>query len=203
MPFSNPFADDPDRAPVFEQGYRAGFAEPEVDHSPPPLAPELVDAFTAGVTAGRDDRRSEPSTQEAVPEAPSESFSRFEAAPTGELIPIPDRLGDEPVRDDAQIQVRTTGRGSTVAIFNGPPDSEFDVGALLLDLMSEVAQARLEAMLADAAVASARALIRYGSFAVGVLISVLTPSPILRETRFRGYLPDGTEIAYVVLTPQP
>lgn len=201
MPFVNPFAEDPDRAPVFEQGYRAAYADPDGDHFAP-VAPELVDAFDAGVTAGRDDRRSEPSTQDAVPDAPTESFTRFESAPNGLLIPIPDAFNGAPVRADAQIRVAPTGRGFTVAIFNGPPESEFDVGALLLDLLSEVAQARLEGLLAEAAVASARAAIKYGSFAVGVLISILTPSPILAETRFRGYLPDGTEIAYVVLTPQ-
>ena len=45
MSFVNPFSNDPERAPVFESGYEAGFSEPEVDHAPP-LAPELVDAFT-------------------------------------------------------------------------------------------------------------------------------------------------------------
>lgn len=44
MAVVNPFADDPERGGVWEQGYVAGFAEPEAEHVPP-LEPELLDAF--------------------------------------------------------------------------------------------------------------------------------------------------------------
>ncbi len=57
-------------------------------------------------------------------------------------------------------------------------------------------------MLAHAAAAGAKGLIRFGGLFVSVAISVFTSSPILKETYFRGYLPDGTPIRYVVLMPQ-
>jgi hypothetical protein len=88
MAIVNPFVNDPDQGAAFEQGYEAGFAEPEEDHSPP-LAPELVDAFSQGEGSGRDDRRAEQETQTSVPTEASPDFSRFESAPDGTLIPIP------------------------------------------------------------------------------------------------------------------
>jgi hypothetical protein len=106
------------------------------------------------------------------------------------------------VREDAQVTVSTLGQGFYVAIYNGSPDAVGDPAGLLLDLASEGAQTKLEHMLAEAAASGARGVIKFGGLAVGVLISIFTPSPILKETRFRGFLPDGRPVAYVVLTPQ-
>jgi hypothetical protein len=81
MAAQNPYESDPDRGGAWEQGYEAGFAEPEVDHSPP-VAPELVDVFAEGELAGRDDRRMSPpdpppadppETTEPEPEGGSEA----------------------------------------------------------------------------------------------------------------------------------
>src|SRR3954451_7824106 len=50
----NPFVDDPEKAEIFETGYLQGFQDPG-DDSFPPFAPELLDVFTQGVDAGRED----------------------------------------------------------------------------------------------------------------------------------------------------
>jgi hypothetical protein len=50
----NPFADDPERAEVWEMGFLQGFQDPSDDNFPP-FSPELLDVFTQGVDAGRDD----------------------------------------------------------------------------------------------------------------------------------------------------
>jgi hypothetical protein len=51
---SNPFADDPDKAEVFELGYLAGLQDP---NTPPllVLSPELLDVYNQGTAAGRAD----------------------------------------------------------------------------------------------------------------------------------------------------
>ncbi len=59
-------------------------------------------------------------------------------------------------------------------------------------------------MLAEAAASGARGAIKFGGLVVGVLISILTPSPILKETRFA---PSAGRPAYrlavaCTLTPQ-
>jgi hypothetical protein len=207
MSFVNPFSNDPERAPVFESGYEAGFSEPEVDHAPP-LAPELVDAFDQGEQQGRDDRRQEPSVGPPLPSAPSEDFSRFETAPDGTLIPVPDECPPgNVIRSNAQVGVspKTSG-GYYVTIFNGPPgsisDFQKDLDNLPEHLLTEAHIAAIEHVLAHAVIESTKLLVKFGGLAVSVIISVLTPSPILKESRFRAYLPDQTPISYVVLTPQ-
>jgi hypothetical protein len=202
MVLVNPFADDPERGGAFEQGYLAGYAEPDANHSPP-LEGELLDIFFQGETAGRDDRQQEAAGEPAVPVETSSDFSRFESAPDGTLIPVPNEYPPGvAVREDAQVRVSTLGQGFSVAIYNGSPFAVGDPAGLLVDLASEVAQAKLERMLAEAAASGARGLVKFGGLVVGVLISIFTPSPILQETRFRGFLPDGRPVAYVVLTPQ-
>jgi hypothetical protein len=59
MPIENPFSDDVVLGDVWEQGYLAGFAEPEEDHFRP-FAPDLLDVYQQGEQAGRDDRRQLP-----------------------------------------------------------------------------------------------------------------------------------------------
>jgi hypothetical protein len=71
------------------------------------------------------------------------------------------------VRQDAQVTVSTLGQGFYVAIYNGPPDAVGDPAGLLLDLTSEVAQTKLERLLAEAAVKGARGVIKFGGIAVG------------------------------------
>jgi hypothetical protein len=59
MATQNPFADDVAKGEVWEQGYLAGFNEPEIDHSPGPLTAELLDVYNRGEQEGRNDRRDE------------------------------------------------------------------------------------------------------------------------------------------------
>ena len=203
MAVVNPFADDVDRGPAWESGYEAGFSEPELDHTAP-FAPELIEVFLQGEQTGRDDRRSEPASQDPLPAHPDDMFSHFESAPDGTLIPVPDEApGGNRIRDDATVTVNPrTSAGYYVTIFNASPESAGgEFSHILTKLLTEAAIARLEHMLAEAAVRSATTAIKFGGLFVSVAISVLTPSPILRESRFRGYLPDETPISYVVLDP--
>jgi hypothetical protein len=55
----NPFANDPEKGAVFEQGYFAGFADPTISDFLP-LAPELLTAYKSGVSAGKEDRANPP-----------------------------------------------------------------------------------------------------------------------------------------------
>jgi hypothetical protein len=202
MTIVNPFPNDPERGGAFEQGYLAGYAEPDSDHFPP-LEGELLDIFHQGEAAGRDDRSQEPSDEEPLPAEPNADFTHFESAPDGTLIPIPDAYPpDISIRDDAQITVSNRGNGFYVVIYNGPSDTAHNPGEIILEFLSEVAQTKLEHMLAEAAATGARGLIKFGGFGIGLLISIFTSSPILKETGFRGFLPDGRPVAYVVLTPQ-
>ncbi|MEU7436142.1 hypothetical protein AB0B07_35720 [Streptomyces sioyaensis] len=57
----NPFADDPERAEIFELGWVAGFQDPGGSDFLP-LEPELLDVYTQGVEAGRDDNSKGPTT---------------------------------------------------------------------------------------------------------------------------------------------
>ena len=202
MAVVNPFANDPERAAPWEQGYLDGYSEPEATHFPP-LKGELLEIYFLGEAVGRNDRENEAVGEPSVPAEMGSEFIRFESAPDGTLIAVPNEYPPgAPMREDAQITVSTLGQGFYVAIYNGPPGAVGDPAGLLLDLGSEVAQSKLERMLAEAAASGARGIIKFGGLAIGVLMSILTPSPILKETHFRSFLPDGRPIAYVVLTPQ-
>jgi hypothetical protein len=60
MAIINPFANDPDRGEAWELGYLAGFQDPDGGARFLPLAPELLDAYTQGLDAGREDRIQSP-----------------------------------------------------------------------------------------------------------------------------------------------
>jgi len=202
MTIVNPFANDPERGGAFEQGYLAGYAEPGADHTPP-LEGELLDVFFQGEKAGRNDRQQEGAGQPAVPAEATGDFTRFESAPDGTLVPVPDQYPPNiAIREDAQVTVSALGAGFYVAIYNGPPNAVGDPAGLLLDLATEVQKTKFEHMLAEAAEKGARGAIKFGGLLVSVLISIFITSPILNETRFRAFLPDGRPVAYVVLTPQ-
>jgi hypothetical protein len=59
MATTNPFASDPDKGEVFEQGYLAAFADPDVSDFMP-LSPDLLDVYKRGAQSGRDDRAKPP-----------------------------------------------------------------------------------------------------------------------------------------------
>jgi hypothetical protein len=203
MTVTNPFASDPERAAPFEQGYIAGYAEPDNEQFPP-LEGEMLDIFKQGEQAGRGDRQREALEAQPLPTGESSDFSRFESAPDGSLVPIPDTYppGTE-MRSDAAISISVSGSGFYVAIFNGPSESSGEFAEAIGELSKEAAITRLEHLLAEAAFSGAKGVLKFGGIVVGVLISVFTPSPILLETRFRGFMEDGRPVAYVVLTPQP
>jgi hypothetical protein len=74
----NPFANDVVKGEIWERGYLAGFNEPEVDHSPGPLASELIDVYQLGEQAGRDDRTAQPlNSDEAAWVAPDFDFGEL------------------------------------------------------------------------------------------------------------------------------
>jgi hypothetical protein len=56
---SNPFVSDPVKADVFEQGFAAGFMDPDSSDFRP-LSADLLDAFQQGFRAGRTDRSAPP-----------------------------------------------------------------------------------------------------------------------------------------------
>lgn len=135
---------------------------------------------------------------DAVPSAGTTDYSRYESAPDGLLIPIPSEVPEgNPIRDDAQITVGPRqSSGYYVAIYNGPPDAEGHNAELLAELLTEASITQLEHMLAEAAVqAATKVVIKFAGLAVGVIISLLTPSPILRETFVGTKLEDGTRCA--------
>ena len=201
MTVVNPFAEEVRRGAAWERGYEAGYAEPGTDHFAP-FDDELVEIFGQGEQAGRDHRRAEPTTQAPIPSCQTEDFFRFERVLDGTLIPIPDEAPEGyPIRQDAQITVRAMPAGYYVSICNGPTGAN-TLGHLAGELVTETAIAHLEHMLAHAVRTGARGLVRFGELSVSVAISVFTPSPILSEHHFRGYLEDGTSVSYVVLEPQ-
>jgi hypothetical protein len=203
MTVANPFADDPERAMHFENGYIAGYAEPD-DEQFPPLEGDMLDIFKLGEEAGRRDRQREALEAVPLPTGEASDFSRFETAPDGSLLPIPDTYppGTE-MRNDASISINASGDGFYVVIFNGPPESGGLFAHAIGEVSKEAAITRLERMLAEAAFSGAKGVLKFGGIFVAVVISIFTPSPILLETRFRGFMEDGRPISYVVLTPQP
>jgi len=62
MALQNPHSGDAGLGEAWEQGYLAGYAEPETDHLRP-FVPEILDAYLAGEQAGRDERRRLPPDQ--------------------------------------------------------------------------------------------------------------------------------------------
>jgi hypothetical protein len=60
MPTINPFADNIVKAETWQQGYLAGFAEPDIEHFRP-FTFDLLEVYRGGDNAGRNDRRAAPS----------------------------------------------------------------------------------------------------------------------------------------------
>lgn len=60
MAITNPFAEDPDRGEAWELGYLAGFQDPDGGARFLPLSPELLEVYTQGLDAGREDRVQSP-----------------------------------------------------------------------------------------------------------------------------------------------
>jgi hypothetical protein len=63
MSTHNPFSGDAIKGEAFEQGYLAGFANPDLDAFQP-LAPDLLQVYNDGVDAGREDRSKPPEGSE-------------------------------------------------------------------------------------------------------------------------------------------
>jgi len=187
----NPFTDDPDKAQAFDTGYVDGFTDPDAPN-PGPLDADLLDAYEQGFAEGAQDRGSAPT----VPDQPG---PRFESAPDGTLIPIPSEApAGHPILDAATVTVSPKrDSGYYVAIDNVPDDSH--VGELVGELLTEVSLTKLEHLLIEGGVEIAPKVLKFGGLLIGVLISVLTPSPIARETFLRSQLDDGTNVTYMVL----
>ena len=195
MTIVNPYAANNAQGSAFEQGWLAGYAEPNDEHAPP-LADDLIGIYHDGEAGGRADRQSEWSQSGSMPGQPADGFDRFESAPNGVLIPIPDSFGELEIRSDAQVQVSPYNNGYYVAIYNVGPEGSGDWFATVLQ---EIAQHRLEELIAEAAKIGSTRLLKFGGLAVTVIMFLLESTPVLNELRFRGYLPDGTSVSYVVL----
>jgi hypothetical protein len=122
MTTTNPYADEPERAEVFELGYIAGFQDPDgADFLP--LSPELLDIYQQGIDNGRDDAAQSPTpwvprselesessdewvehiTIEVVAEVASHLFKRAALGLIGVLITVVQIPGDtqlHPLEDD-------------------------------------------------------------------------------------------------------
>jgi hypothetical protein len=199
----NPFAGDPERALPWEQGYLAGYAEPDDEHLPP-LEGEALEIFSQGEQTGRDDRATEPSTKNALPVPGTRAVRRFEAAPDGTLIPIPEEVPQgNRIREDAQVTASVQGGGAFyyVVIYNEEPSTlDPDTEHLIELLFEEPALNRLEHLLAEAVLKNAAKVVKFGvGLGITVAVALFTPSPILSERRFRGYTEELTPVDYVVL----
>lgn len=195
MTIVNPYAADEAQGGAFEQGWLAGYAKPNDEHDPP-LADNLIGIYHEGETGGRADRQSEWSQSGSMPGEAAEGFDRFESAPNGVLIPIPDGFGKVTIRPDAQVQVSPYNGGYYVSIYNVGPEGSDD---WFVTVLQEIAQHRLEELIAEAAEIGATKVLKFGGLAVSVILSLFESTPVLNEIRFRGYLPDGTPVSYVVL----
>lgn len=61
---TNPYAAEPGKASPFELGYVAGFQDPDgTDNDLLPLSPELLDIYTEGLEAGRQDAHEPPAAE--------------------------------------------------------------------------------------------------------------------------------------------
>ena len=133
-----------------------------------------------------------------------QDYNWFESAPDGTLIPVPSEApAGNPIRDDAQVTVsERRASGYYIAIYNGPPESEGHTGEVITEVLTEASLTKLEHLLGEAVGAAAESAIRFAGLVVGVAVSLLDPSPILKESLFQASLEDGTPVTYVVLDPQ-
>lgn len=138
---------------------------------------------------------------QTLPNPASSDTTRFESAPDpdGTLIPIPSSAGGRPIREDAHITVSPRqANGYYVTIFNGPPEApSSEVKDLIDEILTEAGQKAIE----DALLAGAPEVLEFSLSVVGVIASVLTTSPLLKEAFYRGQMDDGINVTYAVLTP--
>jgi hypothetical protein len=141
-------------------------------------------------------------TQQNLPNPASDDATRFEAAPDadGTLIPIPSEAPKgSPIRDDAKIIVSARQpNGYYVEIYNGPPDPPSEVNDRIEEVLTEAGMKAIERTL----LAGDPAVLEFALGAAGVLASVLTTSPLLKENFYQGTMSDGTQVTYAVLTPR-
>jgi hypothetical protein len=141
---------------------------------------------------------------ETLPNPASDDTTRFEAAPDGNLIPIPAEAPEgKPIRDDAQITVSPLqASGYYVEIYNGPPNPPSEIGAVVADFLREATMEAIERAFVTGAETFALKFLEKSLFVAGVLADVFTTSPLLDEQFFRGTMDDGTQVTYAVLTPK-
>jgi hypothetical protein len=139
---------------------------------------------------------------------PGDNVTRFEAAPDGTLIPIPDELPQgHQVRSDALVTINPRGNQPFyyVVIYNGPTDTValLEKGKFHIEEVTvEMVVAKFEHIMAEAVFRQSPKAVKFAGLIISVIVSALTASPILAETRFRGYTEDSTPIEYVMLEPQ-
>jgi hypothetical protein len=141
-------------------------------------------------------------TEQSLPNPASDNTTRFESAPDpdGTLIPIPSEAPKgSPIRDDAQITVSARQKnGYYVNIYNGPPNPPSEVDDIINEVLTEAGMKAIE----KALLVGAPGVLEFAVGAAGVLASVLTTSPLLKENFYRGTMDDGTQVTYAVLTPK-
>ena len=76
MTTTNPYADDPEKAEIFDLGYVAGFQDPDGSGFLP-LSPELLDIYQQGIDGGRYDAAHSPTPWVPRSELESESSDEW------------------------------------------------------------------------------------------------------------------------------
>ena len=130
-----------------------------------------------------------------------EVSTRFEAAPDGELIPIPTgTIGSIALREDAQVQVHPKSANGYYVVINNCDPSNPEAGHLFMEFMQEGSIATLEQLAAKAFSSVPHLAFRAAGLAASILASLFTTSRITQEVFIRGKLEDGTQITYCILT---
>jgi hypothetical protein len=102
------------------------------------------------------------------------------------------------IREDANVSVRvsTNSDGAVMGYYvvvNSLPEGNHDAEHLFTELTVEMAITRLEHLAAEAIARGPQLLFKAAGLVVGVLVSLLTTSPLIREIFIRTSLDMGNE----------
>src|SRR5205823_5785504 len=140
--------------------------------------------------------------------------TRDGVAPDGASIPVPDGglgLGRTSITvpDDApvRIQIQTNSGGETTGYYvvvNAPPSDQSDAAHLFAELSQEAAITTLERLATRAFTTVVPIAFKAAGLVIGVLATLLSPSPLIHETFIRcdldmGNDTSGPPVTYCIL----